>query len=229
MDSMPRTPLSERLFLSLPLPLSKWAYRLARRTVRRAASQEHLCHLTLSKVVEAKVEGDFLEFGVYRGGSFSIFWDTARRLRLDKMRFFAFDSFAGLPEAEGPIWKPGMFACSREVFTAHMYKAGVDLRRVEIVEGFYDKTLHAETKRAHGLKKAAAIHVDADLYSSTKLVLAFVEDLVGKGTVLLFDDWHSFEGNETCGEPKAFSEWPSASRFEQFYDGGGRRAFVCTG
>ena len=41
--------------------------------------------------------GDYLEFGVYQGSSLIMAFHLARRYRLNTMRFFAFDSFAGLP------------------------------------------------------------------------------------------------------------------------------------
>ena len=87
-----------------------------------------------------KIEGDYLEFGVYRGNSFvkafkalqEAFRDTStlnewnterdcieRRDLWAKMRFFAFDSFQGLPELTG------IDALSRDFF-AGKWSCSVD-------------------------------------------------------------------------------------------------------
>ena len=44
------------------------------------------------------IKGDYLEFGVFRGRTFAEAWNAARRYGRQKMHFYAFDSFTGLPE-----------------------------------------------------------------------------------------------------------------------------------
>ncbi len=219
--------LSERLFLSLPLPLSKWSYRFARRTVYRIWSEPYW-EMAVRWIAEQNVTGHFLEFGVYRGTSFITFWHLAQKFGLSSMRFFGFDSFAGLPGAEGPVWKPGMFACSRERASKLIVKGGVDWRSFVLVEGLYEKSLVPELKRTLGLTKAALIHVDCDLCTSTKTVLAWIEDLVDVGTVLLFDEWGCFPDGSESGERRAFSDWALSSRFDDFYQARQIKGFVCS-
>jgi hypothetical protein len=223
--SIDNIPSWETLFAALPLPISAWAYLLARRTFR-PNPLEPLYELALRRVAEVAAEGDFLEFGVYRGASFATFWHMCRKLGISNRRFFAFDSFAGLPGAEG-IWEKGMYACSKGRFATLIRKAGVDMGRVTMVEGLFDQTLTTVTKEKYRLCKAAIVHIDCDLYDSTKIALNFIEDMVGVGTALLFDDWNCFRGNENCGEPKAFSEWPSAKRFDEIYSSSQTRGFIC--
>jgi hypothetical protein len=120
-----------------------------------------------------------------------------------------------------------MYACSKERFLSIVRKAGADMKRVIAVDGIYSKTLTPELKQQHRLQRAAFIHVDCDLYTSTREVLAFVADLVVKGTVLAFDDWNCFEGQELGGEPKAFAEWPLQGRFEELYTARQQKGFIC--
>src|SRR5437763_11463578 len=49
----------------------------------------------------SKVEGDYLEFGVFRGNSFIKAWNSARLTGRRRVRFYAFDSFEGLPDPTG--------------------------------------------------------------------------------------------------------------------------------
>jgi hypothetical protein len=126
-------------------------------------------------------------------------------------RFFAFDSFAGLPEVsanelhEG--WAQGSYECSEKNFKANIEMEGVDLDKVVIVPGFYDTTLTAETKRKYNLRRAAVAHIDCDLYESTIVALNFLTDLLVQGTVLIFDDWFWYQGRPNRGEQQACREW----------------------
>jgi hypothetical protein len=69
-----------------------------------------------------QVEGDYLEFGVSWGNTFIAAFRNAQRFGLKEMRFFAFDSFQGLPEirgnaAAGPChYHEGQYACTADEF-----------------------------------------------------------------------------------------------------------------
>ena len=43
---------------------------------------------------------------------------------------------------------------------------------------------------------ASFIHIDCDLYSSTKTVLTLLAPAIRTGTVLVFDEWCGYEGWE---------------------------------
>ena len=174
-----------------------------------------------------QVEGDYLEFGVYRGDSFATAYRAIRRQRekhagmgyrgeeyerwrARRPRFFAFDSFEGLPAGEARRhvdYDAGGYACSEEEFRRNLVAEGVDLDDVVVVKGFYDRTLHPGTKAATGLRRAAIAMIDCDLYESTVPVLDFLTDLVDQGSILIFHDWFRFKGSPNCGEQRACREW----------------------
>jgi O-methyltransferase len=185
------------------------------------------------------ITGDYLEFGVWKGDSFTKVYHFLSQLRNDhlawlesrptnstqtgsaspehecwkqwKPRFFAFDSFEGLPEPEQTEipeeWVKGGYACSEDQFRRNLASDGVNLKDLTTVKGFYDKTLNAETKKRLKLEHAAIVHVDCDLYESTIVVLDFVTDLLVQGSILVFDDWFYNQGRKDRGEQKAFYEW----------------------
>lgn len=183
------------------------------------------------------VPGDYLEFGVWRGDSFTKAYQYLLELRAQHLawlarrpgsssreaspehqvwktwnqRFLAFDSFEGLPEPSGrqiaEEWVKGEYSCSERQFRRNLQDAGVDLSRVTTVPGFYDKTLNADTKKRLGLSRAAIVHIDCDLYESTACVLDFATDLLGQGSVIVFDDWFYNQGRSDLGEQRAFFEW----------------------
>ncbi len=196
-------------------------------------------YLSADFVCAEYVFGDYLEFGVFRGSSFITAYhaitlavrdwssleraqraysdsdraaDAFVRAKKNEVRFFAFDSFDGLPEPTGmdklsARFSKGRYDCTEAEFRQILAKHGVNLGEVIIVPGFYEKTLTNETKSKHNLTSASIVMIDCDLYASTRIVLDFITDLIVDGTVLIFDDWFSFKANPNLGEQKACKEW----------------------
>lgn len=243
------------------LPLRKLANRFANpqedneQTVC-ASSQDTIIYKAAEFVAVNKVRGDYLEFGVFQGGSFISAYHTLRYCfdnvvnrfgftmsELDRattasivssMRFFAFDSFEGLPSAadteESGFFKKGQFSAGLDEFCMNLAAAGIPPERRVIVNGWYDKTLTNALYERHCLTQAAIVHIDCDLYESTRLVLGFIAPLLVDGTILIFDDWFHFNGHPSRGEQKAFYEWTatlkswSFSEFQQ--EGTWRKSFI---
>ena len=213
-------PILRRIFLILPPFLSSAIWSISRSEDPRRPDFETV----FEAVAASGIYGDYLEFGVYRGLSFFSAYQLAQQHKLNQMKFFAFDSFQGLPMSEGQAFQKGEFNGSKKLFIKLMKESGVDMSRTVIVEGQYSDSLNRFVKDDFGLKKAAVIHVDCDLYSSTKVVLNFIEDLIQSGTILIFDDWNAFDSTvprqdvEQFGEQRAFKEWRLSSLFESFGD-----------
>jgi O-methyltransferase len=203
------------------------------------------------------VEGDFLEFGVFRGSTFIEAYRTLERAylaraadrtrihspqfrqrvadRWKEMRFFAFDSFCGLPALAGidqgtRDFEEGKFAASADEFAGNVRASGVDMRKVILVPGWFQDTCVEATRRQHRMRAASIVHIDCDLYESTKTALDFVDPLLVDGTVLVFDDWFSFRGNPQLGEQRAFAEWratrPDLLVTEYHKEGAWRNSFI---
>jgi hypothetical protein len=188
----------------------------------------HGClNAAMSFVTWNQVEGDYLEFGVWKGDSFTaayhaLHYNRRRHLTLgydspeyrrwkdNPPRFLAFDSFEGIPDGPGERhvdYQAGAYRCSEERFRSNLKKRGVDLGEVITVRGLYDRTLNGDTKARLGLRKAAVVMIDCDLYESTVPVLDFITDLVAQGTIIIFDDWFRFRGSPGHGEQRACREW----------------------
>jgi O-methyltransferase len=164
-----------------------------------------------------ELEGDYLEFGVLRGDTFRNAVLAAQQgYRATKEgsfpgRFIAFDSFAGLPRVRSMgdgvnPYATGEFSASRADFEKNLGTL-LDRFPIEIVSGWFDETLTADTAQRLALHKAVFIHVDCDLYESTVPVLEFVTPFLQTGTILFFDDWFSYRGSMEHGEPRAAREW----------------------
>lgn len=158
------------------------------------------------------VEGDYLEFGVWRGKTFKQARRMALRYGCQGVRYRAFDSFQGLPTVKllpYEVWQKGRFSCSQDQFHSILKVDGFSKQECELFPGFYDESLNdaliASFKR-EGVK-ARVIYVDCDLYESPVPVLRFIAQLVQDGTVLCFDDYYNYLGLPGFGEQLAIQEF----------------------
>jgi len=111
--------------------------------------------------------------------------------------FFLFDSFEGLPEdwALSPTnTRPGeAWACDIQKF---------EDPRMIVVPGWFEDSLPHEAMAG----PLALLHIDCDLYSSTKTVLEQLDEQIVPRTVILFDEFWGYP-NWRDGEYKALMEW----------------------
>lgn len=183
-------------------------------SLRSATGRVDIHSLAAFWVRESKVEGDYFEFGVASGRS-AICAVRAAALYGWKApaRFHLFDSFRGLPDVQGldtgsEQFKKGDFAYSREEVIAHLERRGVwDAARIALYEGWFADILDAGLQENFPPGSAAIVHIDCDLYESTRQVLDFVTPLLQPGALMLLDDWNCFRGSNTAGERRAVREW----------------------
>lgn len=197
-------------------PSVRYRFVLPISDVFRKNPDEEILEKAMKFASHVGLGGDYLEFGVWKGRSFARAYQMRKYVKepkLKEMKFYAFDSFQGLPEIKGTPdtssseFKKGDYACDIETFKSNLVSKGVNLNEVVIVPGWYDESLNEETKNKLPLKKAAIIFVDCDLYESAVTVLDFITDYVDNGTVIIFDDWFAFSGHPEKGEQRAFREW----------------------
>lgn len=155
----------------------------------------------------------YFEFGCHSARTFSAAVNASNYLGMSDAQFYAFDSFEGLPEtvqADDGFFESGTFFTTKEDFQKILQeKTGKRLDESHIVAGYYCDSLTKELQA--NMPKAGIIHIDVDLYSSTKEVLNFVAPLMTVGTVLLFDDWYCFPPGANQGERRALDEFCTAN------------------
>ncbi|MBU3584087.1 class I SAM-dependent methyltransferase [Polynucleobacter sp. 15G-AUS-farblos] len=169
-------------------------------------------------LVGAQVDGDYCEFGVYIGTTFSHAYKWLSPL-FTKMRFIAFDSFEGLPKPKGIDFSDGysshfyerQFSCTEDDFRNNILKNEVDLNKVEIIKGWFSKTLDPKSFESQKIEKIAVAWIDCDLYESTVPVLDFLTPRISVGSVLIFDDWRCYRNHPDFGEQLACREWLKAN------------------
>jgi predicted O-methyltransferase YrrM len=162
--------------------------------------------------MEALPGGMVVECGVHDGKSVNL---LARAF--PDRQVHGFDSFRGLPED----WEMGY---SR----GHFDRGGAfpDVREnVVLTAGWFEDTLpeFARTAVAAG-RFLAFLHVDCDLYSSTKTVLDTMRPLLRAGTIIVFDELINYP-NYQNHEWKAMSEFLERTRVAVRWIGNYRGVF----
>ncbi|MFD9660699.1 class I SAM-dependent methyltransferase [Rhodococcus sp. NPDC059968] len=128
---------------------------------------------------QVEVEGLALEFGVASGTTLRI---IVEQLKDAEHEVFGFDVFSGLPQTWRTGFPAGEFAQEKLP----------QVRGAQLVPGLFEDTLAGFLEKHPG--PVSFVHLDADLYSSTKSVLDRLEHRLVAGTVIVFDEFFNFPG-----------------------------------
>jgi hypothetical protein len=141
----------------------------------------------------------WLEFGVFSGRTINIISSYKDNI------VYGFDSFEGLPE----YWREGFDIGHFNMF-GNLPKVN---KNVILIKGLFNETLEGFIKENN--KKISFIHMDADLYSSTKYVLDTLTKYIDNKCVILFDEIFNFpEYDGDRSELRALNEWVSENKVE---------------
>jgi hypothetical protein len=143
-------------------------------------------------------DGLILEFGVWQGSSI-------RKIaaKHPTRKIYGFDSFEGLPERwerDDMNFHPGFFSTNGRLPPVQP--------NVTLVKGWFCDTLPSFVNEHRGAK-IALLHIDCDLYSSTRDVFTALKDMIQDGTVIVFDELVNYPNYEN-GELKALEEFLSS-------------------
>jgi hypothetical protein len=171
----------------------------------------------------SEVAGDFVETGVFQGGSSIVLMGVLDALRLEK-RHWACDSFRGVPPPSQEDKITGMVgaACSQGVADsaqgkrpaaqctrAHNLRVRSGGKWMSTRANFERnvKRFQVTTSRLRivegwfkdtlppaGLKQIAYLRLDGDMYNSTRDAIERLEPLVSSGGIIYVDDYGSFRG-----------------------------------
>jgi len=125
------------------------------------------------------IGGDFVECGVYKGGTAYIIANAIS----DDTVLHLFDTFDGMPELANNDPAPEK---------SGDYKSNFD-DVVSFLSGFnnicFYRGVMPETFKTVNVPKVSFLHVDVDLYASTRDVFGFFYDKMVIGGVILCDDY----------------------------------------
>lgn len=162
--------------------------RYARKHMRDSVGVESAREV-LSMALEQVVAGHHMEFGVYKGGTIRF---IARRVRPSQI-VHGFDSFQGLDQA---------WSGDPSRFDAHGKLPRVP-SNVVLHKGYFADTLPVWIEDHPG--PVGFLHIDCDLYLSTKTIFEHLADRIVPGTVIVFDQYFNYP-NWQEHEFRAFQE-----------------------
>jgi Macrocin-O-methyltransferase (TylF) len=144
------------------------------------------------------LRGAFLEMGVCTGRTINFI----AALNPEE-RIWGFDSFEGLPEQ----WTRPDLTVPQGTFQVNVegWMPPV-LHNVTVVKGLFYETLPQFKERVLKSTPIAFLHVDCDIYASTKEIFDQLDDNIVSGTVIVFDELYNYPGAEEH-EFKAFQEF----------------------
>lgn len=169
------------------LEVGRWMSANGYRTPRRVQRPDQLFDMVAAQVGQRDVL--YMEFGVYRGDTIR-YW--SKLLENPRSKLHGFDSFEGLPENWLPQRAKGHFSLQGQV-------PKVDDPRIRFFPGWFDQTVPSYVFPGHDV---LVLNFDADLYSSTILVLDILEPKIVPGTYIYFDEF-----NHRLHELRAFKEF----------------------
>jgi hypothetical protein len=135
-----------------------------------------------------KVDGDFIEFGIYKGRSFSFLIKEASRLG---RKAYGIDSFEGLAQPSKLDWSEnntlsypkGKFAVSKQVVESQLKREHSE-SDFEIIAGFVPEVLSKIPENRYAFAIVDLVH-----YHPTKQALEYIWEKMSYGGTLYFDNY----------------------------------------
>ena len=163
---------------------------------------EHLKNaVEISK--QNNIEGLSLEFGVGGGHTINVISSL-----INNEKVYGFDSFNGLPEDWTNGFPKGTFSMGGETPNVN--------ENVILKVGMFQKTLPNFLKKHNSY--ISFLHIDCDLYSSSKFVLEQCAKYIRPGTVIVFDEMIHYEDFKKH-EMKSWFEFVNSYDIEYEYIG----------
>lgn len=143
---------------------------------------------------QINLDGFYLEMGVWTGESINPIstWNRSKTI-------YGFDSFQGLPED----WIAGH---PKGIFALEDGRLPPVHSNVCLVSGWYEDSLPKFKNELLKDNPIAFLHIDCDVYSSTKTVFDILGGNIADGTIIVFDEFYNYPGFENH-ECKAFLEF----------------------
>ena len=154
-------------------------------------------------VIREKIEGAFVECGVWKGGSAMVMALTLKEIG-EPREIYLYDTFSGMPspsEADGDKAKQFFIKyrvsedSSRWLFSPleevenNISKTGYPTEKIHFIKGKVEDTIPK-----HIPQKIALLRLDTDFYVSIKHELTHLFPLLSAKGVIIFDDYGGWQG-----------------------------------
>jgi len=172
-----------------------------------SAERVHALIKAVEYIVQNGILGDFVECGVWRGGSMMAIAETLLRLNHGNRQLYLFDTFAGMPEpgekdvsfrdeSASVTWKK----LNRKHFNEWCYSPLEEVIRNMNLTGYNEQNLHfiegrvEETIPDRAPGEISLLRLDTDWYESVRHELVHLFPRLTSGGVLIVDDYGHWKG-----------------------------------
>lgn len=156
----------------------------------------------IQKVILNNVPGDYLEAGVWRGGSSIFARGVLRAWGQGHRKSYVCDSFQGLPPGDKNLhpkdkdWDNTPYLEVSDITVATSFREASLLDdNIIFAKGFFNNSLKPLAQQIAFL---AILRLDGDMYESTVDILYHVYDKVSIGGYVIMDDWDNFPSQSAC-------------------------------
>jgi hypothetical protein len=184
-------------------------YQQCRSETLTSIERMYALYKAVEYVVQMRVQGDFVECGVWRGGSVVMMALAARHFGDTQRSMWLYDTFSGMTAPSSadiqaitdrsaqdvlnaneknetnPFWA----VASRDVVKANLHRTGYPIDQFRIVAGDILETLPASSPQ-----QVAILRLDTDWYESTRHELHCLYPRLVQGGVLIVDDYGYWKG-----------------------------------
>ena len=192
---------------------------------------------SIEHVYNNKIDGDFVECGVWKGGNIILFKNMINKLNMQNKKIYAFDTFEGMTKPldidvdlrfkqEKAADVMDRSPKDYNIHNIHSYypiekvkkniiESCKDLENIKFIKGDVLKTLLISDNIP---EKISILRLDTDWYESTKIELEILFPKLVNNGILIIDDYGDYKGCK-----KAVDEYFRYKKFNIFkIDAGGR-------
>ena len=156
-------------------------------------------------LIKAGIPGDFIECGVWKGGSTMLIARTLLDLKVSDRKIYLYDTFEGMTQPKDCDYRIENNERAKDLLQQEQVKCYASLAEVEenmastkyprenlcFVKGKVEETIPKTTP-----SKIALLRLDTDWYESTKHELEHLFPLLSKNGVLIIDDYGYWAGSK---------------------------------
>lgn len=184
-------------------------YKLCRPYTMTSAERLYSLYNAVRYVLDKNIEGDFVECGVWKGGSAMMMASLLAKAGVTNRKIFLYDTYEGMSEpTEADVDSTGEAAAQLlqrqakedaasvwcyspfEEVKANLQKTGFPEQNIVMVQGKVEDTIPGNIPA----QKIALLRLDTDWYESTRHELIHLYPLLSTNGVLIIDDYGYWQG-----------------------------------
>jgi len=155
-------------------------------------------------LIDSKIPGDFVECGVWQGGSTMLIASTLRTLKQTNRKIYLYDTFKGMSEPTSKdcrlndpsikakkIWHNNWCFSPLSEVKKNMFSTGYPQNKLVFIKGKVENTIPKTIP-----SKISLLRLDTDWYQSTKHELTHLFPVLAKNGVLIIDDYGYWAGSK---------------------------------